>query len=123
MSHKAAPELSLIDPYALERERAVRQGPKPEGNEAVWDDFSRWVAQSAPSKPQTSAAGISSGRAKKAPHASLQQSHNRERDRLLKTNLSDHKVGGGRSSSGRTRSLVFWVPVIALAAWYWFGRG
>jgi hypothetical protein len=137
MSHKVETELSLADPYALERERSTRDAPKPEGNEAVWDDFARWMAQSTPPKTSVSTVGSGSAnvstamrklaqttpRSKKPPIASLQHSHDRERERMLKTNITDHQIRRGRSSNGKSRSLLFWVPIVAAFAWFWFGRG
>ncbi len=135
MTPKAEPHLRLSDPYVLDRERASREISNPIGNEAAWSEFARWITQNPQPKPQMGAAGFIGGRdahlesvrtrtkPKPTPQASFQQVNRREDDRILKTNLSNHSVGGGRSSSARVRSLIVWIPVAALIAWFWFGRG
>lgn len=128
MSSNQPNELTLVDPFAVERERAQREAPKPEGNEAVWDDFARWAEQTAPKKPAAIAEAVKASKpadsARTSSPEKFSASAAQQRGGAPKTNLNDHTLGRNRAtSSGRARSLLFWVPIVAIAAWFWFGRG
>lgn len=109
---------------------AVPDRRQPDGNQAAWDEFSRWIAQSSGRKTR---ADTADGSVRKSPASDMpvqastlnrsQQQSSHDRGRVVKTNLTDHQLGGNRSSNGRTRSLLFWVPVLLVVLWVWFGRG